>query len=97
MRNRVAHDGVQLTRAVAARVAVLTVLPAVLGIITAGSASADTGQAGGQFVFGTVGIVAVALGVGGLVIGLFRRRKIAARLAQVKPQPAPEPSPTRVS
>jgi hypothetical protein len=41
--------------------------------------------------------VAVALGVGGLVIGLFRRRKIAARLAQVKPQPAPEPSPTRVS
>jgi hypothetical protein len=96
VRNRVAHDGVQLKRAVAARTAVLTLLPVMLGVITAGTASADTGLAGNEFSFGAVGIVAVVIGVGGLVLGLFRRRRIAARPVEVKPQPAPEPSPSRV-
>ena len=102
MRNRVAHDGAHVTRGSVTRAvrvtAVLMVLPAVLFIAAAQFASADTGVAEERFssgLAGPVGIVAVILGIGGLVAGLVRRRKLSAAraaamlAAQQQPQPAP--------
>ena len=88
MRNRVAHGGARVTQPLVARtvrvVGVLTVLPAALFIAGAQVASADTGVADGRFPYGlggVVGIVAVILGVGGLVAGLLRRRRVSAARA----------------
>jgi len=101
VRNRVAHDDARVTRALVARTvrvtAVLTVLPAVLFVVGAQVASAENGVAEARFSFGvggTVGIVAVLLGLGGLVVGLLRRRKLsatraAALIAANRPQPTP--------
>lgn len=103
MRNRVAHDGARVTRGMVARgvrvTAVLTVLPVALFVAGAQVASADSGVVEGRLSFGVGGIVgfaAVLIGVGGLLAGLLRRRRIAAaRAAEVlaarqttKPVPA---------
>jgi hypothetical protein len=80
--------------------AVLTVLPAALFVAGAQVASADNGVAAGRFSgVGMVGVVAVILGVGGLMAGLVRRRKLsatrsAAGLAAARPQPEPARSET---
>jgi hypothetical protein len=89
VRNRVAHGGARVTQPLVARtmrvMGVLTVLPAALFIAGAQVASADTGVAAdGRFPYnlgGVVGIVAVIVGVGGLVAGLLRRRRLSATRA----------------
>jgi hypothetical protein len=103
VRNRVADDGAQVTQGLVARAVpvtvVLTVLPAALFVVGAQAASADTGVADGRFTFGvggSVGIVAVILGVGGLVAGLLRRRRLsAARAADLLAVPQPKSEPAR--
>ena len=101
MRNRVAHGDARVTRALVARAvrvtAVLTLLPAALFVSGAQVASADNGVAEGRFSpgVGMVGLVAVILGVGGLMAGLVRRRRLsAARTAAplATGQPTPEPA-----
>jgi hypothetical protein len=103
MRNRVAHDGVHTVRGLVAgtaRVAaVLALIPAALVAVAmdAGADPATTGDvATERFSFGVagpVGIVAVVLGVGGLVLGLMRhRRTVAARVAAMAVQKT-EPMP----
>jgi hypothetical protein len=101
VRNRVAHDGARVTRASVARAvrvtAVLTVLPVALFVTGAQVASADNGVAAGRLSSGVgmVGVVAVILGVGGFLVGLVRRRRLAAGRAAallVADQPKPEPA-----
>jgi hypothetical protein len=73
--------------------AVLALLPAALVLVAAASAGADTAtgvaaEQGSFGVAGPVGIVAVILGVGGLVVGLVRRHRTkAARVALVETRP----------
>jgi hypothetical protein len=82
---------------------VLVVLPAALVVISAQVAAADPTTADGvtteRFTFGLagpVGIVAVAFGLSGLVLGLLRRRRTtAARAAAALLKahtPTPEPA-----
>lgn len=100
MRNDVAHSAVHGVRALAVRAAAVFVfLPAALVVISAQVAAADPTTADGitaeRFSFGVagpVGIVAVAFGLGGLVLGLLRRRRTtAARAAAALRTPTPEP------
>jgi hypothetical protein len=100
VRNRVAHDGARVTGALVARAvrvtAVLTVLPVALFVTGAQVASADNGVAEGRFSSGVgmVGLVAVILGVGGLMVGLVRRRRLSATRAAaalLAGEPKPEP------
>jgi len=98
VRNRVAHGGARVTRALVARkvrvMGALTVLPAVLFVAGAQVASADTGVAEGRFpggLGGAVGIVAVILGVFGLVAGLLRRRRLSAAARTSAPLAARQP------
>ena len=56
-------------------------VPVTLVLATAGYASADTAGSG-QVPFsvaGPVGVAAVVVGIGGVVVGLFRRRKLTSR------------------
>jgi hypothetical protein len=83
---------------------VLVVLPVALVVISAQVATADPTAADGvsaeRFSFGVagpVGIVAVALGLGGLVLGLLRHRRnaaarAAAALLEARRTPTPEPA-----
>jgi len=73
--------------------AVLAVLPAALFVVGAQVASADTGVTEGRLATGTVGLIAVAIGLLGLVAGLWlrRRRNFAAR-TPASPEPQPEPA-----
>lgn len=104
MRNPVAHSVVQnvpAPRAIVARVVTLTVLPAILLIATAYSAAAaplaaTEADARLSGVAGPVGIIAVILGLGGLIAGLLRRRRTAAIRALAQP-PAVTPEPARTS
>jgi hypothetical protein len=77
--------------------AVLTVLPVALFVAGAQVASADNGVAEGRLSSGVgmVGVVAVILGVGGLMVGLVRMRRLAAGRAAAPlaaNQPKPEPA-----
>ena len=76
MRNRVAH-----TTARALRLSfVLALVPVAIAVLTAQTAAAATTNPG-QVPFsvaGPVGVGAVIVGVAGVVIGLLRRRKLAA-------------------
>jgi hypothetical protein len=102
VRNRVAHDDARTTRAVVLRgvrvTALLAAASLALLVASAQVAAADSAVADERFstgLGGLVGIFAVALGLGGLVAGLLRRRKIsAARAATLvaAPQPQPEPA-----
>ncbi|MDQ3404511.1 MAG: hypothetical protein M3548_14160 [Actinomycetota bacterium] len=80
------------------RLAVLvTVFPALL-VLTAPTASAQAAIEGGMPVSlaGPVGIAAVIAGVGGVVIGLIRRRKVTVSQANqriVIEEPVPLPAP----
>jgi hypothetical protein len=75
----------------AVRAATLILLPMTLVLVAAESAGADpsgVAERGSFGVAGPVGIIAVALGVGGLVIGLLRRRRtVAARAALIETRP----------
>ena len=99
MRNRVAHgvaQHVQRMRAIMARVAVLIAVPAILVGVTAHTAYADPAVAVEQLsssAAGPVGIVAVLIGVGGLVAGLLRRRRITTRPPATVAEPQPVPTP----
>lgn len=97
MRNRVAHDGARATLARAVRVTVaLTVLPAALFVAGAQVASAETGVVEGRFASGTVGIIAIVLGLGGLVAGLLlRRRRLATTRTPAAPAAKSRPEPAR--
>jgi hypothetical protein len=70
--------------------AALTVLPAILLVTAVGMAAAEpTGvveERASTGLAGPVGLLAVLLGVGGLLIGLLRRRRLAAARATA---PAP--------
>lgn len=68
-------------------------LATALVVVTAESASAQT-AVGSSVPFalaGPVGFVAVALGVGGVVVGLLRRRKVAAAVRRAAAVPLPAP------
>ncbi len=107
MRNRVAHDGVQLLRGLLARTAVLTILPATL-LAAAATAAAANPQAGSEAdahisfgIAGPVGIAAVAVGLLGVIAGLVRRRRShldRARALTQAPAVTPDPvTPSRVA
>ncbi|MFL6145846.1 MAG: hypothetical protein ACJ72N_28765 [Labedaea sp.] len=93
MRNRVAHSGVHAVRRWAVRAvggaATLAVLPTVLVIAVAAPAAADTvgSAAAERWSFGLVGVAAVLFGLGGVVIGLFRRRRVRAMAAMLDTRP----------
>ena len=102
MRNRVAHNDVHRGRSRAgARAIVLALAPTAFALLAATVAAADTpvtAERWSEGLGGLVGIVAVALGIGGLVIGLVRRRRtVAARtaLAETRPMSAVRPEPAR--
>jgi hypothetical protein len=95
VRNPVAHSSVHRVQGLTVRVtrvaAVLALLPAAFVLVATASAGADTGVAAEQGSFGVagpVGIGAVILGVGGLVVGLVRRHRTkAARVALIETRP----------
>jgi hypothetical protein len=102
VRNRVAHNDVHRVRSLAAaRAAVLALVPTTFALLAATVAAADTpatAERWSEGLAGPVGIVAVALGIGGLLIGLVRRRRtVAARtaLAETRPMSAVGPEPVR--
>lgn len=101
MRNRVAHNDVHRVRSLAARAVVLALVPATFALIAATAAAAETpatAERWSEGLAGPVGIVAVALGIGGLIIGLLRRRRtVAARIAvaETRPMSAVRPEPAR--
>jgi cytochrome bd-type quinol oxidase subunit 2 len=104
VRNRVAHNGVQPLRALLARTAALTFLPAVLLVGAATVASADpqaSSEADARISFaiaGPVGIAAIAIGILGVVAGLLRRhRRQAASLRAVAQPPTVTPEPASTS
>jgi hypothetical protein len=107
VRNRVAHSDVQPLRALLARAAVLIILPTTLLAAAATAASAAplaAAEADARIPFGIagpVGIVAVAIGLLGVVAGLVRHRRRRAHLARAIPQPTavtPEPvAPSHIS
>jgi hypothetical protein len=73
--------------------AVLTGLSAALFVVGAQVASADTGVTEGRLATGTVGIVAVAIGMIGLVAGLLlRRRRTSGARIPASPERQPEPA-----
>ncbi|WP_432849695.1 hypothetical protein ACQPXB_04765 [Amycolatopsis sp. CA-161197] len=81
-----------------ARSATLVVLPAVLLLAGSGTAFADDGvvraetpSAAGFGFLGPVGLVAVALGIVGMALGVLRQRR-KARAATATALPAPEPA-----
>jgi hypothetical protein len=86
VRNRVAHDNARRMRALTARIAVtVTLLPVLL--VAAVSPAAAQGVAEQRFtsgLAGPVGIVAVILGAGGLLVGLLRRRRTGPARAAVR-------------
>lgn len=90
----VRDDGSSAVRATARAVTALLVLPAALLVATAQAAAAEAPSAAEASVpfslAGPVGIVAVIIGFGGLVVGLFRRHRVevAAKLAAVA-EPVP--------
>jgi hypothetical protein len=86
VRNRVAHDGARRMRALTVRVAVTATLLPVL-LVAAVSPAAAQGVAEERFtsdLAGPVGIVAVILGAGGLLVGLLRRRRLSTARAAVR-------------
>jgi hypothetical protein len=99
VRNRVAHSDVQPLRALLARAAVLIIVPTTL-LAAAATTAAAAPDADARISFGIagpVGIIAVAIGLLGVVAGLLRHRRRRAHLAQpaaVTPEPA---TPTHVS
>jgi hypothetical protein len=90
VRNRVAHSGVRGLTARAVRGWVtLTLVPMALVIAIAAPAAADpvSSAAAERWSFGVVGVAAVALGLGGVVIGLSRRRRGRAAAALLETRP----------
>jgi hypothetical protein len=83
VRNRVAHDRVHgIPARVARTTATLAILTTALLVAAMGTAAAEpTGVVEERVstgLAGPVGLLAVLLGVGGLLIGLLRRRRLAA-------------------
>ncbi|WIX79857.1 hypothetical protein QRX50_03385 [Amycolatopsis carbonis] len=81
-----------------ARSATLVVLPAVLLLAGSGTALADDGVVraetpSGFGILGPVGLVAVALGIVGMALGVLRQRR-KARAATATALPTPEPADT---
>jgi hypothetical protein len=76
-------------RSHARRVAVIGAVAGVQVVWSAQSAAAGTMTEGSVGLTDPVGIVAVVLGIGGLIVGLIRRRKVAKPVANAVPLPGP--------
>jgi hypothetical protein len=104
VRDRVTYPAARSARAavrVVRTASILAALPVALLVAAAQSAAAEPtlaqGPAAADLSFGTagpVGIAAVIFGIGGLVAGLLRRRRLAARSAPPRPVSGARPPTT---
>lgn len=104
MRNRVTYQAARSARGVlrirvVRTASVLAALPVALLVAAAQTAAAEVtlaqGPAAADLSFGAagpVGIAAVVVGIGGLVAGLLRRRRLAARSAATRTVPGARPT-----
>lgn len=105
MRNRVTCQAARSARAAAVRVvrtaSILAALPVVVLAAATQPAAAEAtlaqGPAAAELSFGAagpVGIAAVIIGIGGLIAGLLRRRRLAARTTAPRTVPGGRQQPT---